>query len=419
MTQQPPGAPPEAPSAPDAPGRDSDQPGSSGPRDGRPDMRDLSRLRRTTGSHKLVAGVAGGLARHFDIDPLVVRVALVVLVFFGGAGLIVYGACWLLVPEDGEPTATLNFDERTRSVALVIAGVIAGLALLGDTMGGFGFPWPLAIVALVVLAVATFGDRDKPKPTAPPVPHIAVPTTDSTGWSMPTEQRGWAGATDTTIWQPARQDWKPRKRGPRLFWFTLALSALAVGLLGIADLAGASVADSAYPALVLGICGAMLLVGAFYGRAGGIIFLGLMAALATAGATGAQRWDGDQLVRTPMTAASVQDRYEVGAGDLVLDLTGVSDLDNLDGRTIQVRGGAASLEVRVPPGLDVDVTASAGLGEIQVFGDAQDGAGIDLSGSHDGGLGVPRITLDLEVGLGEIDVSVDDETTLDQDGALR
>ena len=41
-------------------------------------------------------------ARHLDIDPLILRVAFVVLVFFGGAGLILYGACWLLVPEEGQ-----------------------------------------------------------------------------------------------------------------------------------------------------------------------------------------------------------------------------------------------------------------------------------------------------------------------------
>ena len=40
-------------------------------------------------------------ARHLDIDPLILRVAFVVLAFFGGAGLLLYGACWLLVPEDG------------------------------------------------------------------------------------------------------------------------------------------------------------------------------------------------------------------------------------------------------------------------------------------------------------------------------
>ena len=44
---------------------------------------------------------AGGLARHLDIDPIIVRVALVVLVFFGGSGLLLYGAMWLLVPEEG------------------------------------------------------------------------------------------------------------------------------------------------------------------------------------------------------------------------------------------------------------------------------------------------------------------------------
>ena len=63
----------------------------------------------------------------------------------------------------------------------------------------------------------------------------------------------------------------PRKRGPLLFWFTLALIALAEGTLGILDLAGAPIIDSAYPALALGITAVMLLVGAFYGRAGGLI----------------------------------------------------------------------------------------------------------------------------------------------------
>ncbi len=48
-------------------------------------------------------------------------------------------------------------------------------------------------------------------------------------------------------------------------------------MLGIADLAGAPVADAAYPALALATIGAMLVVGAFYGRAGGLILLGLIA----------------------------------------------------------------------------------------------------------------------------------------------
>ena len=46
---------------------------------------------------------------------------------------------------------------------------------------------------------------------------------------------------------------KPRKRGPILFWFTLALITLSLGILGTVDAAGAPVADGAYPALAVWI----------------------------------------------------------------------------------------------------------------------------------------------------------------------
>src|SRR5690242_462551 len=137
--------PPEAPLGPPP-----DPAGDTGPRVDRDQVRDLGRLRRSRTDRK-VAGVAGGLARHLDVDPLILRVAFVVLVFFGGAGLILYGACWLLVPEDGAERAPFHLDERTRSVALMIVGVIAALALIGDSWGAFWFPWPVAIVALVAL----------------------------------------------------------------------------------------------------------------------------------------------------------------------------------------------------------------------------------------------------------------------------
>ena len=66
--------PPEAPSGPSAGTPDDD-----GPRVTRDEMRDLGRLRRSATDRK-VAGVAGGLARHLDVDPLILRVAFVVLV---------------------------------------------------------------------------------------------------------------------------------------------------------------------------------------------------------------------------------------------------------------------------------------------------------------------------------------------------
>src|SRR6187455_32157 len=70
-------------------------------------LRSYELLRRSTTDRK-IAGVAGGLGRHLNIDPTVIRVLLVVLCFFGGAGFLIYGMAWLLVPEDGRSEATIS-----------------------------------------------------------------------------------------------------------------------------------------------------------------------------------------------------------------------------------------------------------------------------------------------------------------------
>ena len=57
-------------------------------------------LRRST-EDRMLAGVAGGLARYLDVDATLVRIAFVVLTVVGGAGVPLYLAAWLLIPEDG------------------------------------------------------------------------------------------------------------------------------------------------------------------------------------------------------------------------------------------------------------------------------------------------------------------------------
>lgn len=52
---------------------------------------------------RLIAGVAGGLADHLQLDPSLVRVGLVALTLLGGAGIPCYAAAWLLIPEEGAP----------------------------------------------------------------------------------------------------------------------------------------------------------------------------------------------------------------------------------------------------------------------------------------------------------------------------
>ena len=57
-------------------------------------------LRRST-DDRMLAGVVGGLARYLDVDATLVRIAFVVLTVVGGAGVPLYLASWLLIPEDG------------------------------------------------------------------------------------------------------------------------------------------------------------------------------------------------------------------------------------------------------------------------------------------------------------------------------
>lgn len=50
---------------------------------------------------RMLAGVAAGIARYLRVEVMLVRIALVTLVFVGGIGLPLYLACWLLVPDEG------------------------------------------------------------------------------------------------------------------------------------------------------------------------------------------------------------------------------------------------------------------------------------------------------------------------------
>ena len=289
MTSTPPEAPPTPP--------------VGGPRVTREQLRDLDRLQRTTGSQKYVAGVAGGVARHLDIDPAIVRVLFVVLTFFGGAGLLLYGALWLLLPEDDGDQAMINLDKRSLGFVLVAVLVFAAVLLVGDSWGGYGFPWPLTIAGIVVAVVLLTRDRRASTSPGPAAARPRVRRSRRTPRSRrrttrrPARRRTPTAYPDATATYPAGPAggaaWTPpvrtprprdpRRRGPILFWFTLALIALAVGILGMVDVSGVDVPGSAYPALALGITGVMLVVGAFFGRAGGLILLGLLIAAGPGG----------------------------------------------------------------------------------------------------------------------------------------
>jgi phage shock protein PspC (stress-responsive transcriptional regulator) len=385
-------------------GRGPDQP-SQGPRVTRDEVKDLGRLRRSV-TDRHVAGVAGGLARHLDVDPIIIRVAFVVAVFFGGAGLLAYAAAWILVPEEGSPDRPLGLDDRSRTLALVGVGVLALLAALGDWAGAFWFPWPVAIVALAVLWFVARGSGSSTGPRYGEGPPAAgEEPAAATGEPSPAAyDEGWAPppGTPVTYARSPRPPRNPRKRGPILFWFTLALLALAEGVLGVVDVAGAEVIPSAYPALALGITAVMLVLGSFWGRAGGLILVGLVAAVATGLSTAAHSWDEQRLSYAPDTSSEVRGSYELEQGELLLDLSEVGDVEGLDGRDVQVDGGVGRVVVVVPDGVDVSVSANVGVGGVEVFGDRAGGLGISHEGSTDGGVGAPDLRIGIDMGVGDV-----------------
>ena len=118
---------------------------------------------------RVVAGVCGGLARSLGLDPLVLRVAVVVLTLAGGTGLVAYLAAWVLLPEEGggeslvPAAAGRRFDPAE---ALAIGALVVGILLLVRETGlwfGDAVVWPV-VLAGVGLAVIwrQAGDDDRP-----------------------------------------------------------------------------------------------------------------------------------------------------------------------------------------------------------------------------------------------------------------
>jgi len=57
---------------------------------------------------RMLAGVAAGLARYFGVDVTIVRIAFVVLTVIGGAGIPLYLAGLLLIPEEGSDQSIIG-----------------------------------------------------------------------------------------------------------------------------------------------------------------------------------------------------------------------------------------------------------------------------------------------------------------------
>jgi phage shock protein C len=70
-------------------------------------------LSRPTGD-RMLGGVAMGIARYLDVDVTVVRIVFAVLAMIGGAGVPIYVAGWLLIPEEGSEQSIASQFTRSR-----------------------------------------------------------------------------------------------------------------------------------------------------------------------------------------------------------------------------------------------------------------------------------------------------------------
>jgi phage shock protein C len=134
-------------------------------------MKQVKRLYRSR-NDKMIAGVCGGIAEYFDIDPVIVRLVTVLLLFANGIGLIMYIIAWIFVPENPEQQSTkktkaekvfkrIASHPRDGSVLLgMVLLVIGGLLLIKNLFSWFDFAYVWAF-GLVILGIYMLMRRRK------------------------------------------------------------------------------------------------------------------------------------------------------------------------------------------------------------------------------------------------------------------
>ena len=424
----------------------------------------LRRLR----DDRVIGGVASGFARWLGIDPVIVRVVLVVLAVFGGSGLILYAAGWLFIPEEGaesnEAQKLLEGSGQpgsTGRVAFIVVGACLAIIVLGGALsfGPWNGVWFVGGGGSLLLLLAAGGlvlwlvNRDRAMqpagyPTAPTAPAaspgtampapaeaatdaatlstiaeaptvvtppavgpaVVAPAAESTGYAY----GGYGGYPGYTA--PVPTPVPPRAPKPRSYLgaATLSVALVAMGVLVALNVTGATT----IPAVVvlstgLGVLGLGLLVGTFVGRARWLLSIAipLLLVIALVALVPANLRLGTQIADrswSPSTPAETIGEFRVDIGQGQLDLT---DLVLPPGTTtypISASVGIGDLEVIAPEGVRVIVDASVGAGRIAIEGQPElSGTEQAVSAELPGIVSptTPTIDLTVEVGLGNLEVS--------------
>ncbi|MGZ6643111.1 MAG: PspC domain-containing protein [Solirubrobacteraceae bacterium] len=323
-----------------------------------PPVRRLHRSQR----ERVIAGVCGGIAEYFRIDPVIVRVAAVALVFAGGAGALLYLAAILLVPREGEE----GQPGQTPGRALTIAGVIV-LAIAVGGLFSFRGPGGWFVLPAVLLAIGGLF-----------------------AWQLASGER---------------PDGDTRS--------ILRASGLGAGLLvGCFLLAlgsgwAAAVGGGGVVAAAVIVAGVALVAGAFLGRRTRWLILPALAIAIPAGIVSAAGIDahggiGDKVFH-PASASDLQPSYRVGVGRVQLDLRG-AHLPPGD-HVVTLRAGIGEAELVVPDNVCVTTRAHLGVGGVEAFDRRSGGIDVDWRDDRRAPAGTARVVLDSRVGIGAVRVT--------------
>jgi phage shock protein PspC (stress-responsive transcriptional regulator) len=318
---------------------------------------------------RVLGGVAGGLGRYFNVDAIFFRIGLIALLVLGGAGALVYFPAWLLIPKEPEAGEALTppADNRPRGVALVLVVLlllISAPLLLGAGMLAAGLLVPLAL--LVGAGVVT--------------------------WWLVSGEGPSGDAGDI-----ARR------------------SALGVGvlilclLLALGAAWGAAIGGGGVVAAIVIAAGVAILAGAFLRPVRWLVLPAVVVALAAGSVSAAGiELDGGVGDRhyTPASAADLENRYELGMGELVVDLR---DTELPPGDTpLRTEVGLGEIRLIVPDDVCVASSAEIGAGEVAVFDRTSSGVDVDWVDDRSAPRQVSRLVVDAEIGLGALSISHDE-----------
>jgi phage shock protein PspC (stress-responsive transcriptional regulator) len=378
---------------------------------------------RRRSSDRKIAGVAAAIARRYAIDPVLVRVAFVVATIFGGAGVLLYLLGWLLLPQDDHTADDQSPGTgRGRSMPALLTIVLvlllipaAGAVFAGRGSGIIGLAVAFGALFLLHRSRGALGEipgappHGKPQPESAPAAATPATTADDPERPAPpawdplgTAPFAWDLPEPSAQSEPAAP---PHGASWKITSITLGI-ALLIGGIALAFAPGLSAAQVA--AMLLGIVGLGLVVGAFLQGGRGLIPVAvplavitwvLSAAPAAGFNVGTSHWQ-------PTTAAQVQPRYSVTLGNGDLDLSG---LRLADGQTVKtsVGVGVGQTHVYLPPNVNTQVSCQTQLGDVDCLGHRDsDGTPSRVTVTDNGpdGPGGGTLILDAHSGVGQIRV---------------